>query len=171
MFLALSAALVFGCKKDNEPDSSATSATVKANLSRTWQAQTVKGIPGGSGSFGITVYTRGGGSANLINDLANFFVTFKQDGTFERSSLDTPGAVESGTWTLASDNKTITMKSSTGATLTYVADPVKATNATFKYTINVKNPTGLDLQIVQKAAAMGSTLPEGSTLNFEVIPK
>ncbi len=169
MFLALSAAFIFGCKKDNETDSSAS--TVKTNLSKTWQAQSVKGIPGGTGSFGITVYTRGGGSANLINDLENFFVTFKEDGTFERSSLDTPGTVEKGTWTLASDNKTITMNTSTGATLTYVADPVTATNATFKYTINVKNPTGLDLQIVQKATALGSTLPEGSTLNFEVIPK
>lgn len=166
MFLALSTALIFGCKKDNENGSS--EAAVKANLSKSWQAQSVKGMtPSG---FELNVYTKGS-SVNLIDALGAFYVTFKNDGTFERSPLDGSTQPEKGTWTLGSDNKTITMKTTTGATLTYLADPVTANSATFRYNINVTNPTGLDAMIVEKAKAFGQTLPAGSYLNFNVIPK
>ncbi|WP_157830220.1 hypothetical protein [Siphonobacter sp. SORGH_AS_0500] len=166
MFLALSAALVFGCKKDNETDSS---ATVKANLTKSWQAQKVEGkTPAG---ITLNVYTKGS-TTNLIDALGTFYVTFKSDGKFERSSLDPSSTQpETGTWTLGSDNKTITMVTSTGATLTYVADPVTANSATFKYNINVTNPTGIDALIVARAQAFGQSLPAGSYLNFYVVPK
>lgn len=167
MLLALSAAFIFGCKKDDDNTNTGGSNGTKTNLTKTWQAQAVEGITGNTVVPKLTVYTKGG-SANLY-DFSTFSVNFKSDGTFQQTGLD--GTNSTGTWTLGSDNKTITMTSTGGSVVTYTADPVTAQSATFKYILNVKNPKGIDAQIINVAQSKGLTINDGAYLNLVVIPK
>lgn len=167
MLLALSAAFIFGCKKDDDNTNDGGTNNTKAALIKTWQSQSVVAYDVNSVIKQLPIYARGG-SANLY-DFGSFSVTFKSDGTFQRNDLD--GANTTGTWALASDNKTITMTSTSGAVLKYSAESVTDKTATFKYILNVKNPTGIDAQIIDKAKSLGSPVQDGAYLNLVVTPK
>ncbi|PQA60285.1 lipocalin family protein [Siphonobacter curvatus] len=170
MLLALSAAFIFGCKKDDDNTDNGGSNGTKVALQKSWQADEVKGV---AAPVNLSVYKRNR-TDNLpdIVDFSKFYVTFKADGTFERSEIDNTNSVTTGTWTLSADNKTITMVSAGGGgTLTYNVEAVDNNSATFKYVINVKNPTALDKEIIVRAGAKGVVLPDGSYLLFNVKPR
>ncbi|MFT4031723.1 MAG: hypothetical protein QM669_04835 [Siphonobacter sp.] len=165
LFLSLSVVLLFGCKKDD--DNGSTTTDNKTTLINNWQAQTVTAVNVTTAIPSLTLYTKGG-SSNLI-DFSKFYVNFKSDGSYEQSDND--GTVSTGIWSLGTDDKTITMTTSGGTTVTYVADPISSTSTTFKYTINTTNPTTIDTQIIAAAAALGVTVSSGAYLTFVAVPE
>lgn len=155
-------AFVAGCKKD---DNNTPSADNKTLLTKTWIASKVSGNASG---LAITVYTKGA-TTNLYDKFKNFSVSLKADGTY--SSNDTEGTTTTGTWTLSSDGKTLTLTASTGSKIVYTVNSVSSTAASFKYTIDLSAQSTFVTAIVQLAAAQGVTVKTGDYLTFDVIPQ